>query len=153
MCFWPINNSVMARGVGFLLGFRQYPFLKKNWPGIPVFGYCPYKIIISSTEKRFLVFAQRWRSFLGGRFLENGEGAILILRSSLTLVYFRKTLGPDISQNIWRENLPVVEESSAQNDRFPVRNERASRVQRVCVTLIAGYVLFFRRYLIVDANM
>ena len=32
----------MARGVGFLLGFRQYPFLKKNWPGIPVFGYCPF---------------------------------------------------------------------------------------------------------------
>ena len=31
----------MARGVRFLLGFRQYPFLKKNGPGIPVFGYCP----------------------------------------------------------------------------------------------------------------
>ena len=28
----------MARGVRFLLGFRQYPFLKKNGPGIPVFG-------------------------------------------------------------------------------------------------------------------
>ena len=32
----------MARGVRFLLGFRQYPFLKKNGPGIPVFGYCPF---------------------------------------------------------------------------------------------------------------
>ena len=31
----------MARGVRFLLGFRQYPFLKKTGPGIPVFGYCP----------------------------------------------------------------------------------------------------------------
>ena len=31
----------MARGVRFLLGSRQYPFLKKNGPGIPVFGYCP----------------------------------------------------------------------------------------------------------------
>ena len=46
MCFWPINNSVMARGVGFLLGFRQYPFLKKNWPGIPVFGYCPWLYVV-----------------------------------------------------------------------------------------------------------
>ena len=32
----------MARGVRFLLGFRQYPFCKKTGPGIPVFGYCPY---------------------------------------------------------------------------------------------------------------
>ena len=32
----------MARGVRFLLGFRQYPFLKKTGPGIPVFGYCPW---------------------------------------------------------------------------------------------------------------
>ena len=32
----------MARGVRFLLGSRQYPFLKKNGPGIPVFGYCPF---------------------------------------------------------------------------------------------------------------
>ena len=36
----------MARGVRFLLGFRQYPFLKKNGPGIPVFGYCPKDILV-----------------------------------------------------------------------------------------------------------
>ena len=32
----------MARGVRFLLGFRQCPFLKKTGPGIPVFGCCPF---------------------------------------------------------------------------------------------------------------
>ena len=36
----------MARGVRFLLGFRQYPFFKKNGPGIPVFGYCPIIMIM-----------------------------------------------------------------------------------------------------------
>ena len=35
----------MARGVRFLLGFRQYPFLKKTGPGIPVFGYCPFLLV------------------------------------------------------------------------------------------------------------
>ena len=35
----------MARGVRFLLGSRQYPFLKKNGPGIPVFGYCPISYV------------------------------------------------------------------------------------------------------------
>ena len=39
----------MARGVRFLLGFRQYPFLKKTGPGIPVFGYCPL-LILSLTQ-------------------------------------------------------------------------------------------------------
>ena len=40
----------MARGVRFLLGSRQYPFLKKNGPGIPVFGYCP--IILQFSRSR-----------------------------------------------------------------------------------------------------
>ena len=44
----------MARGVRFLLGSRQYPFLKKNGPGIPVFGYCPKNKdkSTSATEER-----------------------------------------------------------------------------------------------------
>ena len=29
----------MARGVRFLLGFREYPFLRKTGPGTPIFGY------------------------------------------------------------------------------------------------------------------
>ena len=45
----------MARGVRFLLGSRQYPFLKKNGPGIPVFGYCPlynmYLVQLCSTSE------------------------------------------------------------------------------------------------------
>ena len=32
----------MARGVCFSLGYRVYPFLAGKWPGIPVFGYCPF---------------------------------------------------------------------------------------------------------------
>ena len=32
----------MARGVRFLLGFRQYPFLKKNGPGIPGTAFCQW---------------------------------------------------------------------------------------------------------------
>ena len=40
----------MVRGVRFLLGFRQYPFLKKNGPGVPVFGYCPIIFVDSSAQ-------------------------------------------------------------------------------------------------------
>ena len=38
-CF--LTNRV-ARGVRFSLDFRVYPFLVGKWPGIPVFGYCPW---------------------------------------------------------------------------------------------------------------
>ena len=34
-------NSVMARGVRFLLGFTVHQLMRKTGPGIPVFGYCP----------------------------------------------------------------------------------------------------------------
>ena len=47
----------MARGVRFLLGFRQYPFLKKTGPGIPVFGYCPFPFVTATqgaSTRRFV---------------------------------------------------------------------------------------------------
>ena len=47
----------MARGVRFLLGFRQYPFLKKNGPGIPVFGYCPFKNYVFEQAKVYRALA------------------------------------------------------------------------------------------------
>ena len=34
-------GSRVARGMRFSLDFRVYPFLRKKWPGTPVFGYCP----------------------------------------------------------------------------------------------------------------
>ena len=48
----------MARGVRFLLGFRPYPFLKKNGPGIPVFGYCPF-FYVTHTENCRLAYLYR----------------------------------------------------------------------------------------------
>ena len=50
----------MARGVRFLLGFRQYPFLKKTGPGIPVFGYCPNeKVLLEGYRKDFFLWPKR----------------------------------------------------------------------------------------------
>ena len=50
-------NSVMARGVRFLLGFRVYPFLRKTGPGIPVFGHCPFFFFQNS--QKFRVFVRK----------------------------------------------------------------------------------------------
>ena len=59
----------MARGVRFLLGFRQYPFLKKNGPGIPVFGYCPSFLLLAQTHqnpggKAIYLFMRKASQFL-----------------------------------------------------------------------------------------
>ena len=49
-------DSVMARGVRFLLGCRVYPFLGKTGPGVLVFGYCPIIFIPFHILEYYIVF-------------------------------------------------------------------------------------------------